>query len=122
MSSICWPLSVVTRPNTGSTPSERAKKIDGRKSKNNSAPASIKTMSKAEYTLLAAVVGFYILLFAYLLTRALAGLIRAWLPATPKIKKVSRVVARNRAWTHAVWRASVTPELERGKPSRALTA
>ncbi|HEX8138988.1 MAG TPA: hypothetical protein VF544_15575 [Pyrinomonadaceae bacterium] len=77
-------------------------------------------MSKAEYTLLATVIGFYILLFAYLVTRALVEMIRAWRPTPPKIKMVSRreaSTARDRAWTRAVWRAPlapvVAPEMER---------
>ncbi|HEX8141371.1 MAG TPA: hypothetical protein VF553_02175 [Pyrinomonadaceae bacterium] len=74
-------------------------------------------MSKAEYTLLAAIIGFYSLLFAYLLTRALAGVLRARWPAAPRLKRVSRrhVATRNRAWTRAVWRGHLAPEMERGK-------
>jgi hypothetical protein len=72
-------------------------------------------MSKAEYTLLAAVIGFYTLLFAYLVTRALVEMIRAWRPTPPKIKSVPRrqvAAARDRAWTRAVWRAPLASEIE----------
>ncbi len=72
-------------------------------------------MSKAEYTLLAAVIAFYTLLFAYLITRALTGMIRAYWPNRPQLKSVSRhrLAAHNRAWTRAVWRAPLAPEMER---------
>ncbi len=79
-------------------------------------------MSKAEYTLLAAVIGFYALLFAYLFMRACMAFVRACWPASTKIKKDTLHVARNRAWTHAVWRAPLTPELKRSKTAATLTA
>jgi hypothetical protein len=84
-------------------------------------------MSKAEYTLLAVVIGFYALLFTYLLTRACAASLRALWPTTPKVKKVSQtLMARNsrssKAWTRAVWRGALTPETKPGKRAAAMTA
>ena len=79
-------------------------------------------MSKAEYTLLAAVIGFYALLFAYLLMRACASIVRARWPASTKIKKDTPRVPRNRAWTHAVWRAPLTHDVKRSKPAAIMTA
>ncbi|HEY6189163.1 MAG TPA: hypothetical protein VIW80_16035 [Pyrinomonadaceae bacterium] len=81
-------------------------------------------MSKAEYTLLVSIIGFYALLFAYLIKRALTGMIRTWWPVAPKSNRVSRprTVARNRAWTRAVWREHLAPEMERSKQSATLTA
>ena len=79
-------------------------------------------MSKAEYTLLAAVIGFYALLFAYLLMRACASIVRACWPASVKVQKVSERVARNKAWTRAVWRGTLTPEIKRSKPAAIMTA
>jgi hypothetical protein len=81
-------------------------------------------MSKAEYTLLVSIIGFYTLLFAYLLMRALTGMIRARRPVAPRIKRVSPLSerARNRAWTRAVWREHLAPEMERSKQSATLTA
>ncbi|HEV2912234.1 MAG TPA: hypothetical protein VGX92_02860 [Pyrinomonadaceae bacterium] len=76
-------------------------------------------MSKAEYTLLAAVIGFYMMLFAYLFMRACAAALRAFWPASPQLKKASRPVARNRAWTRAVWRERLAPEMERRKQQAA---
>jgi hypothetical protein len=92
--------------------------FDGRDSKSSRARASIKAMSKTEYTLLAIIIGFYTLLFAYLLTRALAGVIHALRPVAPKIEGASRrpaATARNRAWTRAVWREHLAPDMERRK-------
>ncbi|HEX8773681.1 MAG TPA: hypothetical protein VF735_08715 [Pyrinomonadaceae bacterium] len=81
-------------------------------------------MSKAEYTLLVSIIGFYGLLFAYLVTRALTGIFRARWPVAPKSTSVSRphAAARNRAWTRAVWREHLAPEMERSKQSATLTA
>jgi hypothetical protein len=82
-------------------------------------------MSKAQYTLLAAVIGFYTLLFTYLIARALVGMLRAWRPAKPKLERAasrSNVTARNRAWTRAVWRAPLAPEMERRKQSATMIA
>ncbi|HYY57141.1 MAG TPA: hypothetical protein VE842_07380 [Pyrinomonadaceae bacterium] len=80
-------------------------------------------MSKAEYTLLASVIGFYVLLFAYLLIRFCAASVRAfWPSASPQTSKASRPVARNRAWTRAVWRERLAPEMERGKQQAATIA
>lgn len=81
-------------------------------------------MSKAEYTLLAAVIGFYALLFLYLLTRACAALFRACWPAAVKVRKDRLRVARNsRAWTRAVWREPFAPEMKRsGKPAASMSA
>lgn len=85
------------------------------------------TMSKAEYTLLAVVIGFYALLFAYLLTRACAETLKALWPAAKRVEKVSQTLrARNnrssKAWTRAVWRGALTPEPEQGKRAAAMTA
>jgi hypothetical protein len=80
-------------------------------------------MSKAEYTLLAVVIGFYALLFAYLLTRACAATLRAVWPA--KVKTVSttlRARNSNKAWTRAVWRGALAPETKSGKRAAAVTA
>lgn len=79
-------------------------------------------MSKAEYTLLAAVIGFYALLFVYLFTRACMAIVRACWPASTKIKKDALRVARRRAWTHAVWRAPLTHDVEQSKPAATMTA
>ena len=79
-------------------------------------------MSKAEYTLLAAVIGFYALLFVYLFMRACVAFVRACWPASTKIKKDALRVARHRAWTHAVWRAPLTPDVKRSKPQATMTA
>ena len=61
-------------------------------------------MSKAQFLFMAAFVGFYGLLFALLLARALAELFRARLSrVTPAVAKVSgRVKVARRAWTDAV--------------------
>ena len=80
-------------------------------------------MSKAEYTLLATVIGFYALLFVYLLMRACMAFVRACRPASTKIRKDALRVARNRAWTHAVWRAApLTPDVKRSKAAATMTA
>lgn len=79
-------------------------------------------MSKTEYTLLAAVIGFYALLFAYLLMRACASIIRARWPTSTKIKKGTLRVSRNRGWTRAVWRAPLTPDVNSSKPAGVMTA
>ena len=84
-------------------------------------------MSKAEYTLLAIVIGFYALLFAYLLMRACAENLRALWPAAKRVEKVSQTVrARNsrsnKAWTRAVWRGALTTETQQGKRAAAMTA
>lgn len=84
-------------------------------------------MNKAEYTLLAVVIGFYALLFAYLLTRACAASLQALWPAASKVKKVSQTLAtrnsrRSRAWTRAVWRGALTTETKQDKRAAAMTA
>ncbi|HEX8174018.1 MAG TPA: hypothetical protein VF543_02745 [Pyrinomonadaceae bacterium] len=64
-------------------------------------------MSKAQYLLLACFIGFYGLLFTYLLVRALAGIIHARFarvrPAA-EIKRSSASAHTRRAWTAALWR------------------
>jgi hypothetical protein len=62
-------------------------------------------MSKAQYALLAGFVGFYALIFFFLLIRACAGWFRARRPGLPKLEKVSSTLAtaHSRAWTRAVW-------------------
>jgi hypothetical protein len=70
-------------------------------------------MSKVQYILLAAIIGFYSLLFVMLLMRAFAGIWQASRPqVTPKIEKISQAVrdARSRAWTRAVWRGPLAQE------------
>lgn len=83
-------------------------------------------MSKAEYTLLAVVIGFYALLFAYLLTRACAASLRALWPAAAKVKKVSTTLrarsSSSNAWTRAVWRGSLAPEAKQRKRAATMTA
>jgi hypothetical protein len=67
-------------------------------------------MSKVQYILLAAIIGFYGLLLMMLLFRAVAGMWQTTRPAVaPKIEKISRAVAhaRSRAWTRAVWRGTL---------------
>jgi hypothetical protein len=66
-------------------------------------------MSKAQYALLVGFVGFYALLFAFLLVRACAGCFRAKRPGLPKLEKVSKTLAtaHSRAWTRAVWRGKL---------------
>lgn len=69
-------------------------------------------MTKMQYILLTAIIGFYGFLFVSLLCRALVGLWHAQGKAlVPGIGKIasSRVAskARNRAWTRAVWRGSL---------------
>ena len=67
-------------------------------------------MSRVQYILLAAIIGFYGFLVVTLLLRAGLDMWRATRPAmTPKIEKFSRAVsdARSRAWTRAVWRGSL---------------
>lgn len=67
-------------------------------------------MSKVQYILLAAIIGFYGLLFITLLLRAVTGMWQATQPAVaPKIEKLSRAVieARSRAWTRQVWRGTL---------------
>jgi hypothetical protein len=85
------------------------------------------TMSKAEYTLLAVVIGFYALLFAYLLTRACAATLRALWPAARKVATVSPTLRErnsrtSKAWTRAVWRGALATETEQGKRAAAMTA
>ncbi|HEX8748655.1 MAG TPA: hypothetical protein VF717_15895 [Pyrinomonadaceae bacterium] len=64
-------------------------------------------MSKAQYLLLAGFIGFYGLLFTYLLVRALAGIIHARFervrPAA-EIKRPGLSPGARRAWTAALWR------------------
>jgi hypothetical protein len=79
-------------------------------------------MTKAEYTLLATVIGFYALLFVYLFMRACMAIVRACWPASTRIRKETLRVARRRAWTHAVWREPFTPEIKRSKPQAIMTA
>jgi|GEM_PF-2689438 len=83
-------------------------------------------MSKAEYTLLAVVIGFYALLFAYLLTRACAATVQALWPAAKKVTQVSptlraRNSRSNKAWTRAVWRGALTPDTKQSKRAAAMT-
>jgi hypothetical protein len=64
-------------------------------------------MSKAQYLLLAGFIGFYGLLFTYLLLRALVEIIHARFervrPAA-EIKRRSTSRDPRRAWTAALWR------------------
>jgi hypothetical protein len=72
-------------------------------------------MTKMQYILFIAIIGFYSFLFVSLVWRALAAFARAYeKPMVPRIDKssVSRVglKARNRAWTRAVWRGSLATD------------
>jgi hypothetical protein len=63
-------------------------------------------MSKAQYLLLASFIGFYGLLFTFLLARVLAGFARARMNAVkaervPGLRKIARP---RRSWANAVWR------------------
>ncbi len=67
-------------------------------------------MSKVQYILLMAIVGFYGSLFVMLVYRATVGMWQTARPVMkPGMKKISRAVstARNRAWTRAVWRGAL---------------
>ena len=70
-----------------------------------------RNMRKAQYIILAAMIGFYSALFVSLLLRGFIGIWQSQRPEAvkPQIEKISRVVARarNRAWTRAVWRGSL---------------
>ncbi|HEY0319614.1 MAG TPA: hypothetical protein VGC66_01455 [Pyrinomonadaceae bacterium] len=64
-------------------------------------------MSKAQYLLLAIFIGFYGLLFTYLVLRAFAGNVAARMKRIrPAVEMASRRVKRgsHRPWTAAVWR------------------
>jgi hypothetical protein len=70
-------------------------------------------MSKAQYIILAAIIGSYSLLFMMLLVRAGQGIWQARKPEVkPQVEKISRAVAdaRKRAWTRAVWRGTLAHE------------
>lgn len=65
-------------------------------------------MSKAQYLLLASFIGFYGLLFTYLLVRAFAGILSARLA---RVRPAAEINARResarqgrRAWTAALYR------------------
>lgn len=60
-------------------------------------------MTKAQYLLLAGFIGFYGLLFTFLLVRAFAGFVRARMSdvRVPGLKKSARP---RRSWANAVWR------------------
>ena len=69
-------------------------------------------MTRMQYILLTAIIGFYGFLFVSLLCRALAALWRGnGTTLVPGIEKISlsKVAskARNRAWTRSVWRGSL---------------
>jgi hypothetical protein len=61
-------------------------------------------MSKAQYILLFAIVGYYALLFVSLIIRACAAFWQAGRTRTPKPRKTSGILTRNdcRSWTRAV--------------------
>ncbi|HKS26771.1 MAG TPA: hypothetical protein VJS44_03080 [Pyrinomonadaceae bacterium] len=63
-------------------------------------------MSKAQYLLIAGFIGFYGLLFTYLVVRALAGNIHARFARVRPAAVVKRPSAGSarRAWTAALWR------------------
>lgn len=70
------------------------------------------SMTKMQYILLTAIIGFYGVLFVSLLCRAFFALWRAHrMVLVPGVERISlsRVTlkARNRAWTRAVWRGSL---------------
>jgi hypothetical protein len=64
-------------------------------------------MSKAQYLLLASFIGFYGLLFTYLVMRALTGTMRARMkslrPAVASARQHIKVRER-RPWTAGLWR------------------
>lgn len=61
-------------------------------------------MSKAQYLLLASFIGFYGLLFAYLLVRALAGIISArFARARPATDVRAAKLKTSRAWTNGLY-------------------
>jgi hypothetical protein len=66
-------------------------------------------MSKVQYILLAAIIGFYAMLFALLIARGLIGLFRSTNEMVPRLGTIKERVlgARGRAWTRAVWRGSL---------------
>lgn len=68
----------------------------------------IHIMSKAQYLLLASFIGFYGLLFTYLLARAFAGVTRAHVtrvkPAIANVPHRMKAATRRRAWTNSVCR------------------
>ena len=68
-------------------------------------------MSKVQYIIIVAFVGFYAMLFVSLLVRACAGFIRPRHAGAPQIEKVTKKVLRARklAWTRAVWREKLMP-------------
>ena len=73
-------------------------------------------MTRMQSIILIAIVGFYGFLFVGLFARALLALWRARSGAgvaSVKMLSPSRVASkiRNRAWTRAVWRGSLAPDV-----------
>jgi hypothetical protein len=64
-------------------------------------------MSKAQYLLIAGFIGFYGLLFTYLLLRALVAVIHARFERARPVAEIKRPYTgarAGRAWTAALWR------------------
>jgi hypothetical protein len=82
-------------------------------------------MSKVQFILLAAFLGFYTVLFMTLIMRSLIEGVRArWSKAIPRIEKVSEKIsaARSRAWTRAVWREKLAQGIERRETTATAAA
>ncbi len=72
-------------------------------------------MSKVQYIILFAIIGFYALLFVTLVVKAVTGTWQARRhEVKPQMEKISRAVAhaRSRAWTRAVWRGTLAHEAQ----------
>lgn len=77
-------------------------------------------MTKTQYILLTAIVGFYGFLLMSLLARVFIGFWRMQRnPVKPQIEKLAHAgvfaKARNRAWTRAVWRGSLARDAQLGR-------
>jgi hypothetical protein len=84
-------------------------------------------MSQAQFILLTGIVGFYVLLLAYLLLRACAGYYRSVRPyAAHRMEKIFDAVARMRLRRarsrQQVWHAQVVLDLTRVARSHSVAA
>jgi hypothetical protein len=61
-------------------------------------------MSKAQYLLLASFIGFYGLLFTFLLVRVFASLARARMSTVQPQPWLNKPARPRRSWANAVWR------------------
>ena len=80
-------------------------------------------MNKAQYLLLAAFIGFYGVLSAYLLARAVVGIIAARMKRIRPVTALtsSRAKVARRAWTAAVARTNFAPHaIQPRRGARAL--